>query len=64
MNLINGHVVEGWTTTVLFMSTLFMLQFLKMALFEECLSRLLDDRSEQEAYYVVFEKNSAVMINK
>ena len=27
-NLINGHVVEGWTTTVFFMSVLFMLQFI------------------------------------
>lgn len=64
VNLINGHVVEGWTTTVLFMSTLFMLQFIMLAFFGEYLSRLLDDRSEQAAYSVVFEKNSAVMINK
>lgn len=33
VNLINGHVVEGWTTTVLFMSTLFMLQFIMLAFF-------------------------------
>ncbi|HHC0896821.1 TPA: hypothetical protein ACOSFN_000165 [Escherichia coli] len=46
------------------MSTLFMLQFIMLAFFGEYLSRLLDDRSEQAAYSVVFEKNSAVMINK
>lgn len=32
--------------------------------FGEYLSRLLDDRSEQAAYSVVFEKNSAVMVNQ
>lgn len=63
-NLINGHVVEGWTTTILFMSVLFMLQFIMLAFFGEYLSRLLDDRSEQAAYSVVFEKNSAVMVNQ
>jgi uncharacterized protein with PQ loop repeat len=63
VNLINGHVVEG-TTTILFMSVLFMLQFIMLAFFGEYLSRLLDDRSEQAAYSVVFEKNSAVMVNQ
>ena len=63
-NLINGHVVEGWTTTVFFMSVLFMLQFIMLAFFGEYLSRLLDDRSEQAAYSIVFEKNSAVMVNQ
>lgn len=64
INLINGHVVEGWTTTILFMSILFMLQFIMLAFFGEYLSRLLDDRNEQAAYSLVFEKNSAVMINQ
>ncbi|MDW2741441.1 glycosyl transferase family 2 [Atlantibacter subterraneus] len=64
VNLLNGHVVEGWTTTILFMSVLFMLQFIMLAFFGEYLSRLLDDRSEQAAYSVVFEKNSVVMVNQ
>lgn len=64
VNLINGHVVEGWTTTILFMSVLFMLQFIMLAFFGEYLSRLLDDRAEQDAYSIVFEKNSAVMVNQ
>lgn len=64
INLINGHVVEGWTTTILFMSVLFKLQFIMLAFFGEYLSRLLDARSEQMAYSVVFEKNSAVMVNQ
>lgn len=64
VNLINGHVVKGETTTILFLSLLFMLQFIMLAFFGEYLSRLLDDRSEQAAYSVVFEKNSAVMVNQ
>lgn len=35
-----------------------------LAFFGEYLSRLLDDRSEQAAYSIVFEKNSAVMVNQ
>ncbi|CNK46515.1 glycosyl transferase family 2 [Yersinia alsatica] len=64
VNLISGHVVAGWTTTILFMSLLFMLQFVMLAFFGEYLGRLLDDRSEQADYSIVFEKNSAVMINQ
>lgn len=64
VNLINGHVVKGETTTILFLSLLFMLQFIMLAFFGEYLSRLLDARSEQAAYSVVFEKNSAVMVNQ
>jgi hypothetical protein len=64
VNLINGHVVKGETTTILFLSLLFMLQFIMLAFFGEYLSRLLDARSEQMAYSVVFEKNSAVMVNQ
>jgi hypothetical protein len=46
------------------MSALFMMQFIMMAFFGEYLGRLLDDRSEQADYSVVFEKNSAVMVNQ
>lgn len=64
VHLISGNVVQGWTTTILFMSVLFMMQFVMMAFFGEYLGRLLDDRSEQADYSVVFEKNSAVMVNQ
>lgn len=64
VHLVTGNVIEGWTTTILFMSTLFMMQFIMMAFFGEYLGRLLDDRSEQADYSVVFEKNSAVMVNQ
>jgi hypothetical protein len=63
VHLVKGRVVEGWTTTILFMSALFMMQFIMMAFFGEYLSRLLDDRGDQADYSVVFEKNSSVMVN-
>lgn len=64
VHLINGHVVEGWTTTIIFMSVLFMLQFIMMAFFGEYLGRLLDDSGDKADYSVVFEKNSLVMVNQ
>jgi polyisoprenyl-phosphate glycosyltransferase len=64
IHLVNGNVVQGWTTTILFMSMLFMLQFIILAFFGEYMGRLLDDRSEQANYSVVFEKNSAIMVNQ
>lgn len=64
INLVRGNVVEGWTTIILFMSLLFMLQFIMLAFFGEYLGRLLDDRSEQADYSIVFEKKSAVMVNQ
>jgi hypothetical protein len=63
IHLLNGHVVEGWTTLVLFMSLLFTLQFIMMAFFGEYLGRLLDESSDQSEYAVVYERNSEVMLN-
>lgn len=63
INLVNDRVAEGWTTTILFISFLFMLQFLMLSFFGEYLARLLDDRSEHREYNVVFEKNSSVMLD-
>lgn len=63
IHLIDGHVVEGWTTLVLFMSLLFTLQFIMMAFFGEYLGRLLDESSDQSEYAVVYERNSDVMLN-
>ena len=64
VHLVKGDVVEGWTTTILFMSALFMIQFIVMSFFGEYLGRLLDERSEQADYSVVYEKNSVVMVNQ
>lgn len=63
VHLIDGHVVEGWTTTILFMSSLFIVQFIMMAFFGEYLGRLLDESSAQAEYAVVYERNSDIMVN-
>ncbi len=64
IRLFRQHVVEGWTTLVLFMSLLFMLLFTILAFFGEYLGRLLDERSEQSDYSVVYEKHSSVMLDE
>lgn len=64
IHLVKGNVVEGWTTTIFFMSALFMMQFVMMSFFGEYLARLLDERNEHAEYSVVFEKNSRVMVNQ
>ncbi|MCX8956422.1 glycosyltransferase family protein [Erwinia psidii] len=63
IHLLNGHVVEGWTSLVFFMSLLFNLQFIMMAFFGEYLGRLLDESSAQSEYAVVYERHSDVMLN-
>lgn len=63
LHLFSGLVVEGWTTTVLFMSSLFIIQFVMMACFGEYLGRLLDESSAQAEYAVVYERNSEVMVH-
>ncbi|WP_261640257.1 glycosyltransferase [Erwinia mallotivora] len=63
IHLLDGHVVEGWTTLVFFMSLLFNLQFIMMAFFGEYLGRLLDESSAQSEYAVVYERHSDVMLN-
>lgn len=63
LHLFSGLVVEGWTTTILFMSSLFIIQFVMMAFFGEYLGRLLDESSAQSEYAVVYERTSEVMVN-
>jgi hypothetical protein len=63
-HVVKGNVVEGWTTTILFMSALFMMQFVIMAFFGEYLGRLLESQGEQGDYSVVFERTSKVMVNQ
>lgn len=63
IHLLSGNVVEGWTTIVLFMSSMFIIQFIMMAFFGEYLGRLLDESSAQAEYAVVYERTSEVMVN-
>lgn len=56
-------VVEGWTTTVLFMSIQFMLIFIILAFISEYLGRILDEQRGTADYAIVYERNSSVMVN-
>ena len=57
-------VIEGWTTTILFISMLFMIMFMILAFFGEYLGRLLNERNEQNDYTVSFERTSSVMLDE
>ena len=60
VRLLKRGVVEGWTTTVLFLSVQFMLLFIILAFISEYLSRLLEEQRGTSDYAVVFEKHSPV----
>lgn len=62
-HFISGRVADGWTTTILFISSLFMIQFIILIFLGEYLVRILDDRSDKDDFSVVYEKNSSIMIN-
>lgn len=63
VNLMRGHVVEGWTSLVLIVSCLFMLMFIILAFFGEYLGRLLDEHKERDEYTIAAELTSVVMTN-
>lgn len=63
IHLWKNNVLEGWTTTILFMSILFFIMFLILSLFGEYLARLLEDRADVRAYNVVYERHSSVMLD-
>jgi glycosyltransferase involved in cell wall biosynthesis len=60
VNIFLNEVVEGWTTQMLFVSLMFMLQFTILAFFGEYLGRLLDEQSNRDNYDVVYEESSSV----
>ncbi|SHO55972.1 glycosyltransferase [Vibrio quintilis] len=64
IHFINDEVAPGWTTTILFMSFMFVLLFIMMSFFGEYIARLLNDRSDHKEYNVIYEKNSSVMLDE
>jgi polyisoprenyl-phosphate glycosyltransferase len=63
IHLLKTGVMEGWTTTVLFMSLQFMLMFIILAFISEYMSRILDEQRGSAEYAIVYEKSSAIMVN-
>ncbi len=62
-HFISGDIADGWTTIVLFSSFQFMILFFILIIFGEYISRILDDKSGQDDYSVVYEKNSDIMVS-
>ena len=63
LNLFRNDVVEGWTSTVFFMSMFASMQFVILSFIAEYLNRILVEQTNANGYSIVFEKNSRVMIN-
>ncbi len=64
INVFKNDVAAGWTTLMLFLSLMFALIFIILALFGEYLSRILDDNLNDRHYDVLFEKTSSVMLDE
>jgi len=62
-HFMSHNVAEGWSSTVILISIMFMLLFIILSFFGEYLGRLLNDQSKHDAYWVVNEQNSSVMVN-
>lgn len=63
-HIFSGNVANGWTTTIFFMSSLFMIQFIILSFLVEYLARILDEEGGKDEYSVVYERNSIVMLNE
>lgn len=60
----NDEVADGWTSTVVLTSFMFMLMFIILSFFGEYMARLLDVQSRHEPYWILGEKHSSVMLNE
>jgi len=60
VTLIRKHIAEGWITTSLTQTTMFLMVFLILSILSEYVARLLDETKEQPLYFVEFETTSVV----
>ena len=63
INFCKNNVVEGWTTLMLVISSLFFMLFLILTFIGEYLVRLVTDQGRKRCYNVIFEKHSSVMLD-
>ncbi|NOH84524.1 glycosyltransferase [Vibrio sp. 03-59-1] len=61
--LASDNVADGWSSIVILISFLFMLLFTILSFFGEYLSRLLNEQSQHEAYWITNERHSTVMVD-
>jgi hypothetical protein len=60
VSLIKQRIAEGWITTSLTHTTMFLMLFLILSILSEYIARILDETKEQPLYFVEFETNSTV----
>jgi dolichol-phosphate mannosyltransferase len=60
VSLIKSRIAEGWLTTSLMPTVMFLFLFLIMAILAEYVARILDETKEQPLYFVESETNSTV----
>ncbi len=63
VRLVSHNVADGWSSTVILISFLFMLLFVILGFFGEYLSRLLNEQSRHDPYWIVNERHSSVMVD-
>jgi glycosyltransferase involved in cell wall biosynthesis len=60
VSLVKSHLAEGWLTTSLTQTTMFLLLFFILAIVSEYIARILDETKDQPLYFVEAETNSVV----
>jgi len=60
VSLIKRHVAEGWITTSLTHTSMFLMLFVILSILSEYVARILDETKGQPLYFVEFETNSTV----
>lgn len=63
LRFLRNDIVGGWASTVFLVSMFSFLQFIILSFINEYLGRFLHEQQHQDAYHVVFEKNSLTMVN-
>ena len=60
VSLIKARIAEGWLTTSLTQTLMFMLLFVIMTILSEYIARILDETKDQPLYFVESESNSTI----
>ena len=60
VTLVKSRIAEGWLTSSLMHTTMFLLLFVIMSILSEYVARILDESKEQPLYFVESESNSTV----
>ena len=60
VSLVKRHIAEGWITTSITQSSMFLMLFLMLSILSEYIARILDETKEQPLYFVEYETTSTV----